>query len=402
MGPTLTDDGLVIQTVDEIRAELVAAYTDPSTGVDPDLDTSDDSIFGRIIGLRAIRERSIQEQMLAVYTALGPDATGVSLTRVALLTGTVRAQATYSLVELSVTLAAGVTLPAGSRANVDGDPNAVFETLSDVTNSGGSPATLTVDAQALEAGPIAALAGTITVRTTPVVGWTAVTNAADAAVGDPAETDPVLRVRRVQELNSGASTNLAAIVTDVRALPFMFSAAGYENTTSGVDVDGLPPHSFEIVVYSLATPNNSIAQAIWDSQPAGIAAVHGTAGSLVTGTAVDVLGNPHTLEWTAADEVPVYFDVELLIDADEYPADGDAQVKAALVAYVNNSRAIGSDVVVTKLYSPIYSNVPGIEDITSLKLGTSPSPSGTTNITIGSRALAVASTANITVTSIPG
>lgn len=395
----LTDDGLTIQLLQEIRDELNAAFTDPTTGVSPILDVSDDSVMGRVIGILSDRESSIQQQMQAIYTADGPDATGVALTRVALLTGTVRRDATFSKVLASVTLNAGTTLLAGSQANVLNDPNSVFGTDVDVTNGGGSPAAFDVEMTALDPGPVRAPAGTLTAITTPVTGWTAITNAADAVAGLADETDEELRARRVLELNSAAAANLDAIITDVRSVEHVASAIGFENTTATTNGDGLPAHSYEIVVSDFGLADDDvIAQAIWDSGPAGIAAVHGTAGTSATGDATDVEGVTHAIAFTRAQEVDVYVTVNLTPD-DDYPSDGDAQVKAAVVAYVNSANAIGQDVSVSRLYGAIYDNVAGVADITSIFIGTAPSPSSSANLVIGGRQVAVADTARVVVAS---
>ncbi|MEY4581291.1 MAG: hypothetical protein RL701_5994 [Pseudomonadota bacterium] len=397
---TLTDAGLQILTVDEIRAELNAAYTDPSTGVSPLLDVSDDSEIGRMIAIDADRERNIQEQIAAVLAAAGPDATGIALTRVALLTGTIRADATYSTVVGYVTLNAGVTLPTGAQANVAGDPDSVFETIEDVTNPGGSPAIVLVDMRAVNPGSVRAPYGTLTEITTPFSGWTSVTNDYDAEVGNDDETDPTLRVRRVVELNRAASANIIAIQTAVRSVNDVISARGYENTTASTNGDGLPPHSFEIVVYGTEATDSDIAQAIWDDQPSSIAAVHGTAGTTASGIATDTEGDLHTITFTRATEVPIYADLVLLTNSD-YPADGDDIVKQAVADYINAQTAIGNDIIYSRLFGAVYGSdaAVGIDDVTTLEIGVAPAPSGTSNIAIGSRAVPTSSVSNITVVS---
>jgi len=60
---------------------------------------------------------------------------------------------------------------------------------------------------------------------------------------------------------------------------------------------------------------------------------------------------------------------------------------------------IGEDVIYQKLFTPIY-KVDGIASI-DLKIGTAPSPTGTSNITITSTELAVTDAGKINVNVIP-
>ncbi len=165
----------------------------------------------------------------------------------------------------------------------------------------------------------------------------------------------------------------------------------------------MPAHSFEIVFYGDTASSDEIAQAIWDSQPAGIAAVHGTAGIAGNGTAQDILGTDHSVAFTSASAVDTYYSVDVLVDPLTYPLDGDEQVKEALAAFINGrSQSIGMDVTVSRLFGSIYAAVPGILDITEIRLGLAPSPPDSTFIDIGTREIAKTDTANIEVSSTNG
>ena len=85
----------------------------------------------------------------------------------------------------------------------------------------------------------------------------------------------------------------------------------------------------------------------------------------------------------------------------EYPANGDDLIKQAIVDYANGNLVSGrgfslaDDVVYTRLYTPINS-VQGHE-ITDLRIGTSPSPTGTSNIAISATEISNFLTGNIVV-----
>jgi hypothetical protein len=335
----LTTAGITVQTIDEIFAELAAALR-TATG-QPNLDVSETSPIGQILGVQAEREYRAQLVARDVYSSRFPSrATGDALTQGALLTGTVRRAATFSTVGVLVTLTAGTTLPAGSIANVDGDTTALFETLEDVTNPTGITDDFAATMRALTAGPTRALSGTLTVINTPVSGWNAVTNPFDAELGLNAETDPELRLRREEELRSQGATVIQAIVADVDEVEGVVQAIGFENKTDATDSDGLTPHSFEVVVWDGVeddASDDAIAQAIFDASPAGIASVSATLAESHTGTAVEVAsGDEFTITFSRAEAVDMYFEFDLDVDADVYPVDGDTQVKAAVVAYVND------------------------------------------------------------------
>lgn len=392
---TRDDTGLHPQTLQEIRDELGASATNPTTGIDPDLDVSDNGVFGRLFGRMADREYELQQQIVAVYNDLGIGATGQGLTRLSLITGTIRRRQIFTTTDLSLTLAPGTTVDAGAQVS-DSTGSVLFATLTDAVHpGGGGNQVVVVEAKSLAPGPIVVPAATLTVIVDSVPGWVSVTNVFAGTTGAAEESDPELRLRRADELNEAATSNLDAIITEVRSTPGISLAKGYQNTSDTTDSDGLPPHSFEVVVRGVYD-EDALAQTIWDNAPAGIAAVHGTAGVETTGTASDVDGQPHTITWTEAAEVSVYAHIEVSTN-ELYPADGDAQIVTAVTAAIESQAStIGQDILYTKLYSAVYS-VPGVENVDLLALGTAPGPTVQQNVTIGSREAAVP--ADVTVAS---
>jgi uncharacterized phage protein gp47/JayE len=403
----ITATGLVIDTVDEI---ILAMETSLKAKISANLDTNPEtSVIGQMIGILAERERHNQETLREIYNAGHPaGATGQALTQVALITGTVREDATRSTVVGTVTLNAGVTLPIGSRANVAGAPDVQFETTADVENTGGSPASFPVDMRATVTGPVRANAGTLTERTTPVIGWTAVTNAADAELGSADETDPALRARREAELRRQGSAALDAIATDVADVDGVVSVAARENTTD-VAVDGVPAHAFQIVVWDTVTPDaddDAIAQAIWDSKPAGVQSFGADSGD-----AVDRTGATQVVNFTRAEQVEIYLDIDIVIDPDVFPVGGDDLIKESVVSDTGTRWTVGADVVPSALYGAVftsrttnpdgtytYTPIPGVIGVSAIRQGIAPGPVSTANRTIAFDEIALADTARIVVT----
>lgn len=393
----LTAEGVQVQTLEEILADLEA---DARSTIHPQLDCSETSPHGQQFGIWAEREVNLQQALRAVANSFSPKASGRALANVSLLTGTVKDGATKSQVGATVNLNAGFTLPAGSRANVDGDTTAVFETIADVTNGSGIAADVAVTMQAVTAGPVRAASGTLTIINTPLSGWNSVTNAFDADVGLDIESDPALRVRREEELRIQGSTVVSAIVADVEGVEGTTKVIGFENQTGTDGVNNLVAHSFEIVVWDGVSPaasDNLIAQAIFNAKPSGIGPVTSGLGTDESGTAVSTEGDEYTVAFSRALQKTLYITYTLDTD-DSYPVDGDAQVQAAVVAELDGYLTIGVDVIRTKLFKPAYT-VQGVLDVVDVTLGFLVAPAGTSNLAVGTREIAVADTARIVVNS---
>jgi uncharacterized phage protein gp47/JayE len=267
--------------------------------------------------------------------------------------------------------------------------------LADATNAGGAPADVSVAMEAETAGPVVANTGTLTVIETAQAGWNSITNAADATLGEDAETDEDLRLRRETELRRAGAGAAEAIKVDVESVTGVTSVTVFENTSDAVDGDGMPAHSFEVLAVGGAA--NDIAQAIWDGKPAGIEDHGGTPG-----TATDTDGGTHTVAFTRPTDVPLYLDIFVTVNTDPlqgavYPVDGDTQIKAALAAWGQDSLAIGSDLILSQLY-PVIFGIDGVLDVTKIEAGTAPAPAGTVNVVIASRSKGSIDTANVTVT----
>jgi uncharacterized phage protein gp47/JayE len=384
----VTADGFVRKPIETILEEIEAAQ---KSAFGADFDTSDASIAGQNNAIFVTHIDELWELMEALYAAWDPDSnTGTMQSQIAALSGTVRQPATKSTVTATVNLDAGVTLEAGAVASVSGSPTSRFVTLADATNSGGAPANVDVAMEAETAGAVVANAGTLTEIETPQSGWNSITNAADATIGDEIETDEELRLRRETELRRAGAAAVDAIEADVSAVDDVTSVTCFENTTDVTDGDGVPPHAIEVVVLGGAA--NDIAQAIWDSRAAGIEH-HGD----TNGTATDDDGDTHTIYFSRPSEITIHIACTVTTD-DDYPADGDTQIKTALAAWGQANLAVGDDVIFTQLY-PIIFGVSGVTDITALTLDIVDPPVGASNISIGSRELAIIDTANIDVTS---
>ncbi len=386
----LLPTGFVRKTTADILDELRTAQLEE---IDPELNTQPETPIGQLNGIFAAKLNELWELAAAVYSAQNPDtASDFSLDGVSALTGTNRAPATKGTVTLTVNIDPG-TLPAGSIAEVDGDPTNRWVTTEDVTNGGGGAADFDVEAEAENAGNIAANAGTITKISTPVIGWNTVTNALDADPGTEIDTDAQLRVRREAELSQAGTGTLPAIRADLLGVDDVEAVSVFHNPTD-YQVGNLPPHSVEAVV--LGGDDQDILDQLFESVGAGIQ-TYGT----TTGTVNDGQGNTLDFAFSRPTDVDIWLEIDINVNTNDYPADGDTLIETAVKAYGDANYRMGDDVVLSLLYCPINSAVAGIEDITEIRVGDSSPPVSTSNWPIGPRELARLDTTRITVTATP-
>lgn len=370
----------------EINAELLAKISQA-------LNLSETALMGVFVGIFAEREANVWQLAQAVYNAMDPDqAENFSLDALSALTGTLRDAATRSLITGALLgLDAATTVPAGSIAAVDGNPAARFRLVADVTSTtaGDYPG----DFEGEDTGPTVANAGTLTVIATPVTGWNSVTNPADAALGADIETDTHLRQKRENELAAAGTSTADAIRADLLEVEGIASCTVFLNDGNTTDVNGLPPHSVEVLIYDpLPVSNTVIAQAIWDAKAAGIETY---SAALTSGTATDSEGVDHTMFFTRVTIKDVYLIIDIEVTG-SYPVSGDTAVAAAVALYGDETYQAGDDVILSALYPSVFS-VTGVKRIAEIKAGFSASPTATVDLAIGLRELADLDTSRISV-----
>lgn len=244
-----------------------------------------------------------------------------------------------------------------------------------------------VDVVCTEAGVKEQLPNTITTINTPVLGWDSVTNPVAAVPGRLEETDEELRIRFRNSKFERASNIIEALYSALLAINGVTEVIIYENDTDVVDANGVQPHSFLPLVVG-GTANN-IGLAIWQNKPTGILSQGNT-----TVTILDSKGFPHDVSFERPNPVVIYIEMTLTVDG-QYPANGDAAIKTAIVDYFNSAVGIGDDVVYSRLFTPINS-VAG-HQVDSLFIGTTASPTGTVNIPIAFNQIASINDVNIVI-----
>lgn len=387
----MTAQGYIAPTVQEEVDDLNAKFL---ANVDGGLDLDPDQPFGQIIGIFAEKFTELTELGATVYNALNPDAAeGQLLTNVCAISGTLPQVATYSKVTGTLTLNASTTVHAGATVQVLNQPSNVWVLEADAVNSSSSVANVTAVFRSQEPGPQVANAGTLTVIGTPTIGWTAVTNAADAVPGLSADTDTTLRQKRALELLGEGSGDIDAIRAAVLKVGGVLTCFVYENTTLFPDTTGLPPKSFRVVIWdgpSQAANNDAVAQAIWDAKPSGIQSF----GTTALGAATDSTGQLRAINFDRAQQVPIY--VACTTTPGTLTTAQTSAVKSAMVAYAAANWNLGVSVIALAVRAQALT-VGGVTDVPVFDLGLTASPSGTANIPISGLQIATLTTSDITV-----
>ena len=233
------------------------------------------------------------------------------------------------------------------------------------------------------------LAGTSAAVLGLTVGKTKGFNSTDGDVGRSLETDPDFRIRRDSALRSSGSATVEAIYAALILVDGVEQVVVIENIEY-IPVGGLPQKSFEAIV--LGGADADIADKIWTEKPAGIKAFGST---LVAVT--DSMGFSHDMYFTRPTEVRIYIKYVLNVNATLYPADGDAQVKAAVIAFAATLQT-GGDVIALE-FKAIPLNIAGVIDVTDFDIDIVSIPTGIINIPITTRQIASVDTADIGVTS---
>jgi uncharacterized phage protein gp47/JayE len=378
----VTPAGFVIKPQTAIYAAVVAKLkAAPAWG--PDIDYSTNSPIGQMINALLDNPAELWELGATLYANDDPEAAvGVPLDNLSSISGTTRPDESFSVAKnVLLNLDAGATVTAGSLVSPAGRPDVFFELDADVTNTGGSAADVPGNFTCSVAGPVNVAAGQLTVIATPLSGWNSVTNPTDVVPGRDVASNQELRALRTTELFTRGSATVGAIKAAATEVSGVLSASVLENTGDTADSNGLPPHSFVAIVDDGAVPaaaDNDIALAIIENRAAGI-----PSDGSQSGTANDDSGDAHTEHFERVTRRNVYIDCTLTVNASTFPSDGLAQVQAQIVAR-GNGLAVAEDVIALYIRAAAF-NVAGVVDVPTftLKIGTAPGPTDTSNLPIG-------------------
>jgi uncharacterized phage protein gp47/JayE len=323
-----------------------------------DIDTSDNSTFGKIIGLLSYDSSNNQELAENVYLSHFPkSARGVSLDNVCKILGISRNPATYAKHQITITGEAGTLIEMGFLVSA-GD--VVFHTNNNHTI--GTDGTVTVEVDCNEAGEIGNVpTGSIDTVVNPIAEVTSITHNEMLEQGKNVETDESLRSRATTSQNNTGSGTLEAIKSAILSVTGVESVYIEENDTNTTTATGLLPHSFRCNVLAPETASHEIAKAIFSKKTAGIP----TTGT-VTETIIDTGGTPHDIKFSWTNKLHVYVRCELEVNSD-YTDASENEIKNNLINKIN-SLTNGEWLSTTSLYSVVF--VDGVTDVPILETST--------------------------------
>lgn len=357
--------------------EIVSEFESDIKGLLGDsVNTTASSIIGTLLRTAADQDAEQWEVIQSIYNALNPaTATGRALDMLASQRGVYRLPATNAVATLTFTVDQTTTIPAGTIVSVSGAPSQRFQTISALTVTLTPPdetTTGTVEARALESGPLVVAIGALSVMESTVSGVVSASNAAAVNDGSFQETDVDLRIRMDKSFSSQGSATVSALRTALLAIPSVTSVTIDEGLVNPTNANGVPLGFIEVIVEGAAdaATKNAVAQVLYDKVGAGVGLYSFSDDS---GTATDpVTGDTYTMAFTRPTDNAL--DIRLDIDTDDTFA-GYAAATSTLTNYLA-TLPIGHDLIVSKLES-VINGMQGVIDITSLEWRLTTPPDGT-------------------------
>jgi uncharacterized phage protein gp47/JayE len=341
--PYIDEDGFHKPTYSDILDNLVTNFK-RIYGQDVYLDN--DSADYQWISIIAYRINDVILALQEEYNNRSPlTATGVSLDSLVKINGITRKVATYSTCNVTITGTALTVIRNGSIQ----DSSGYLWDLPQITIIG-NDGTVEATATCQTIGSITASVGTINTIATPQYGWSSVTNAENAVVGQPVETDEQLRMRQDLSTRLASHTMVSGTEAAIAAVSSVVRWNVNENYTDVIDTYGCPPHSITCVVEGGA--DEDIAQAIFLNKSIGCNTYGGESGDeyLVEETVTDIdTDDTILISFKRPEYVPIYVSVTVRA-LTGYISPMTDDIINAIYDYLN-SLQIGQNLTISALYS---------------------------------------------------
>lgn len=352
-----------------------------------DVYLENDSQDGQWIAIQALAIYEIAEVAGAIYSSFSPTtAYGDALTRNVKINGLRRQSATYSTADLKIVGEVGTQIINGIAKDQNDQKWLLPESVTI-----GTEGEVLVSATAENIGAIKALAGTITKIHTPQKGWQSVTNPADAVVGKSAETDFALRLRQSRSVSIPSQTVLEGIAGALYSLENVEKLKIVENATAQTDDNGLPPHSFALIIKGGDV-----------DEITKILAIKKTIGTDTYGdlsfSYTDKYGISTKYKFSRPTEITISVQITIKALAGYLNSFADV-IKAKIVEYIS-ALGIGETLYLSKLYVPanLTNNTDGQTfDVLDLKIKKGDGEFSTQNIVLAFKEMAVCTLDNVEV-----
>lgn len=368
---TYDSTGISMDRYADVLADMIALAEDWKG---KSISTDEKELLGHMLRQVSYQTDTANEKIQSIYDALGlSNNSGVPLDNILELINMARQSAVASTATVTCTVSKATTIPAGSTVRTSA--NVYFTTDEELVFVGAGSDN--VDVTCTEYGPNNAAIGEINTIVSTVNGWTSVTNAAAATTGRLRETDAELKLRHAVAVSTSGERDSASIS----------EAVGNVDGVSAVLVDD---DSYPVATYVIGGTDADVAEAIDGALTVGIE----TAGTTSNDVYSDTTKQTRAINFTRAVDLNIYIDLEIEVTA-LFPADGDDQIKTA-IADLFDGNNISDDVIYLKLPGAVYT-VPGCI-VSAIYVGTAPSPTGTSDISVSNTQRAVIDSADITIT----
>jgi len=322
--PVLSSAGL---TISSYNTDLTALQNDYYSIYGSDAQLNANDADGQLLSIFAQAYFDCTQVLQTLYNNFSPlTAQGPFLDNIVALNGITRQTATFSTAPITVYGTVGITITNGQIGDNLG-LGTVWNLPASVTIPSGGALNTTVTCNA--AGNIAAVTGSLTNILTPTAGWQSVTNTAPATLGLAVELDSQLTQAQQLSLAGSAETFMQSIVSAVVKVSGVSSISYDNNTTGSTDTNGVPGHSFALIIAGTAT-NSAIGTAIALSKPPAI----GTYGN-TSYVYVDSNGVPETIQWYTV--VPVELQVVVtILPLAGYVSSTKTAIQEAVYNFINS------------------------------------------------------------------
>lgn len=265
-------NGLVTQSLEEIRNDLIAKY---KSIYGQDINLEQNSPDGQWINILAQEKKDILDLFTQYYNNLDPDRViGIPQQILYKLNALTIQAYTYSYVYVNVTVTEDVTLQ-GLDENIENADGTGY-TVRDVngnswilaTTQNLTPGTYSLNFRAANLGSVEATPNTINVMETILRGVSGVNNPANNYItGNTGESSAQFRRRRNQAMAVPSQGFDESTQSQMLNLPNVTQCKVYDNRSDEV-VNGIPAHGIWVIVQG-GTPAE-IGRVIYNNLPPGI------------------------------------------------------------------------------------------------------------------------------------
>lgn len=163
------------------------------------------------------------------------------------------------------------------------------------------------------------------------------------------ETDDELRERAFNSTEIGGAATANALDTELRNIPGVESLTINRNRENEI-VDGMPPHSFEVVVYGGS--DKEVGETIFNTASIDSNDVGGINGAKKTYTiSSDITGDEEVMSWSSPNKLNLNITLDLIID-DSYV--GDAEIRHLIADYIGGTDIDGTQISGLDVGDDIY------------------------------------------------